>query len=107
MEAFFITVTVFLVVIIALPLFRVLSGPTVFDRLLAISTMGSKTIGLICFFGISFRALGYVRGHCPGLRDSEFHRGDRRRQVFRFEGQQQWVRFKVFSPSCSWYPGWF
>ena len=54
MEAFFITVTVFLVVIIALPLFRVLRGPTVFDRLLAISTMGSKTIGLICFFGISF-----------------------------------------------------
>ena len=57
MEAFFITVTVFLVVIIALPLFRVFSGPTVFDRLLAISAMGSKTIGLICFLGISFGRL--------------------------------------------------
>ncbi len=57
MEAFFITVTVFLVVIIALPLFRVLSGPTVFDRLLAISAMGSKTIGLICFFGVLFGRL--------------------------------------------------
>ena len=57
MEAFFITVTVSLVVIIALPLFRVLSGPTVFDRLLAISAMGSKTIGLICFFGVLFGRL--------------------------------------------------
>ena len=57
MEAFFITVTVFLVVIIALPLFRVFGGPTVFDRLLAISAMGSKTIGLICFLGISFGRL--------------------------------------------------
>ncbi len=57
MENFFITATVFLVVIISLPLFRVLRGPTVFDRLLAISTVGSKTIGLICFFGISFGRL--------------------------------------------------
>jgi multicomponent Na+:H+ antiporter subunit F len=56
-ETFFITVTVLLVVIISLPLFRVFRGPTVFDRLLAISTMGSKTIGLICLFGISFARL--------------------------------------------------
>ncbi len=57
METFFITVTVFLVVIISLPLFRVFRGPTVFDRLLAISTIGSKAIGLICLFGISFARL--------------------------------------------------
>ncbi len=57
METFFITVTVFLVLIISLPLFRVLRGPTVFDRLLAISTIGSKTIGLICLLGISFGRL--------------------------------------------------
>ena len=57
MENFFITVTVFLVLIISLPLFRVLRGPTVFDRLLAISTIGSKTIGLICLLGISFGRL--------------------------------------------------
>ena len=57
MDNFFVAITVFLVAIISLPLFRVFRGPTVFDRLLAISTMGSKTIGLICLLGISFGRL--------------------------------------------------
>ena len=57
MEAFFVASTAALIVIIAMPLYRVLRGPTIFDRMLAISAIGSKTIGLICFFGIAFGRL--------------------------------------------------
>ena len=57
METFFISMTVILVAIISLPFYRVLRGPTVFDRLLAIGAMGSKTIGLICLFGVLFQRL--------------------------------------------------
>lgn len=57
MQTFFLSATVALIVIISLPLYRVFRGPTVFDRMLAISAIGSKTIGLICFFGILFGRL--------------------------------------------------
>ncbi|MEX2381247.1 MAG: monovalent cation/H+ antiporter complex subunit F [Opitutales bacterium] len=54
MEIFFIVSTVVLVAIILLPFYRVVRGPTVFDRLLAIGVMGAKTIGLVCLFGFLF-----------------------------------------------------
>ncbi len=32
-----------------LPFYRVLRGPTVFDRMLGVSVIGTKTVVLICF----------------------------------------------------------
>ncbi len=57
MQEFFTYATVILVMIILLPFYRVVRGPTVFDRLLAIGAMGSKTIGLVCLIGLLFDRL--------------------------------------------------
>jgi multicomponent Na+:H+ antiporter subunit F len=57
MELFFVYATVSLVVIILIPFYRVARGPTVFDRLLAIGAMGSKTIALVCLFGVLYGRL--------------------------------------------------
>jgi multicomponent Na+:H+ antiporter subunit F len=46
------------VVIIAIPFYRVVRGPTVFDRLLAIGAIGGKVIALILLFGLLFDRLG-------------------------------------------------
>lgn len=54
MDYFWIATTLALVAIILIPFYRVGAGPTVFDRLLAISAMGAKTIGLICVFGFLY-----------------------------------------------------
>ncbi len=54
MESFFVGATVALVGIILLPFYRVIRGPTVFDRLLAIGAMGAKTVGLVCMFGFLY-----------------------------------------------------
>ena len=51
METFLIYLTVALTVIIIIPFYRVLKGPTVFDRLLGASAIGAKTMVLICLFG--------------------------------------------------------
>lgn len=54
MESFFLFAAVLLTVIIAVPLIRVLKGPTVFDRLLAANAIATKTIVLICLIGFLF-----------------------------------------------------
>jgi multicomponent Na+:H+ antiporter subunit F len=45
------------VVILSIPFYRVVRGPTVFDRLLAISAIGGKTVALIVFVGLLFERL--------------------------------------------------
>jgi multicomponent Na+:H+ antiporter subunit F len=57
MNTFLLTVTIVLVVIILIPFYRVVRGPTVFDRLLAIGAMGAKTIALICLIGLLYERL--------------------------------------------------
>ena len=37
-----------------LPFYRVLRGPTVFDRMLGVSVIGTKTVMLICLVGFMF-----------------------------------------------------
>lgn len=54
METFFLYSAVALTIIIAVPLVRVLKGPTVFDRLLATNAIATKTIVLICLIGFLF-----------------------------------------------------
>ena len=44
-------VTIVLAVALLLPFYRVLRGPTVFDRMLGVSVIGTKTVMLICLAG--------------------------------------------------------
>lgn len=54
METFFLISAIVLTIIIAVPLIRVLKGPTVFDRLLATNAIATKTIVLICLIGFLY-----------------------------------------------------
>ncbi|HVR34896.1 MAG TPA: monovalent cation/H+ antiporter complex subunit F [Methylomirabilota bacterium] len=57
MNTFLLTITIGLVGIILIPFYRVVRGPTVFDRLLAMGAMGAKTIALICLIGLLYGRL--------------------------------------------------
>lgn len=57
MESFFLYSSVLLTMIIAVPLIRVIKGPTVFDRILATNAIASKTIVLILLIGSLFDRL--------------------------------------------------
>ncbi len=57
MELFFRISTIVLALIILIPFYRVVRGPTVFDRLLAAGAMGSKAIGIICLVGVLYQRL--------------------------------------------------
>jgi len=54
MQDFFLYSAVALTIIIAIPLIRVVKGPTLFDRILATSAIATKTIVLICLIGFLF-----------------------------------------------------
>jgi multicomponent Na+:H+ antiporter subunit F len=51
---FFTWITNILALIIVIPFYRVLKGPTVFDRLLGVGAIGTKTLVLICLVGYIF-----------------------------------------------------
>ena len=57
MEVFFISIALILCVALLIPFYRVYKGPTVADRLLGASAVGSKTITLILLFGLMFGRL--------------------------------------------------
>ncbi len=57
MESFFLYSSVVLTIIIAVPLFRVLYGPTLYDRLLATNAIATKTIVLIALIGFLFESI--------------------------------------------------
>lgn len=54
MHEFFLYSAIGLTIIIAVPLYRVLYGPTVFDRLLATNAIATKTIALITLIGFLY-----------------------------------------------------
>ena len=54
MHRFFLYYTVVLTVIIFIPLYRVVQGPTVFDRMLGAGAVGTKTMVLILVIGLVF-----------------------------------------------------
>lgn len=58
MDAFFLYTAVLLTVIIAVPAYRVVKGPTVFDRLVGTNAIATKTIVLICLVGYVFDRIG-------------------------------------------------
>lgn len=57
MHTFFLVSAIVLTIIIAVPLVRVLKGPTVFDRLLATNAIATKTIVIICLIGFLYRRI--------------------------------------------------
>ncbi|MAL18877.1 MAG: pH regulation protein F [Balneola sp.] len=58
MNAFFLYSAVILTIIIAVPAYRVIKGPTVFDRLVGTNAIATKTIVLICLIGYVFDRIG-------------------------------------------------
>ncbi|MCC5940968.1 MAG: pH regulation protein F [Balneolaceae bacterium] len=57
MNSFFLYSAVVLTIIIAVPLVRVLTGPTLYDRLLATNAIATKTIVLIALIGFLFDSI--------------------------------------------------
>ncbi len=57
MEKYFIYLSVVLTVVIFLPLYRVLVGPTLYDRILGTSAIATKTMVLILVIGMVFNRL--------------------------------------------------
>lgn len=57
MGEFFPFYTVVLTVIIFIPLYRVIKGPTIFDRMLGAGAIGTKTMVLILAIGFLFNRL--------------------------------------------------
>lgn len=57
MEKYFIYLSVILTVIIFIPLYRVLVGPTLFDRILGAGAIATKTMVLILVIGLVFNRL--------------------------------------------------
>lgn len=58
MDSFFLYAAVILTAIIAVPAYRVVKGPTVFDRLVGTNAIATKTIVLICLIGYVFDRIG-------------------------------------------------
>jgi multicomponent Na+:H+ antiporter subunit F len=58
MERFFIFAAIFLLLLILLTLVRVVGGPTVLDRILGGSVVGSKATVLLLIIGILYDDLG-------------------------------------------------
>jgi multicomponent Na+:H+ antiporter subunit F len=57
MEALFTHITALLTAIILVPFYRVVKGPTVFDRLLGAGAIASKTIVIICLIGFIYKRI--------------------------------------------------
>ncbi len=57
MDGLWIYVGAILAIVIVIPFYRVVKGPTVFDRLLGAGTIGTKTMVLICIIGFEFQRI--------------------------------------------------
>lgn len=50
----FLTIAIFLALLIAMPLYRVIVGPTVFDRVLGAGLIGTKCLLLLAIIGFTY-----------------------------------------------------
>jgi len=57
MDTAFAVIAVVLAVIIAIPFYRLVVGPTLFDRLLGAGAIGTKTLVLICLVAVMYGRL--------------------------------------------------
>lgn len=76
------------VVILSIPFYRVVRGPTVFDRLLAIGAIGGKTVALILLFGLLFDRLSMFVDIALGYTLLNFIAGIVVAEYFRLGGRQ-------------------
>lgn len=49
--------TLVFVVAVLLPFYRVVVGPTVFDRMMGVGVIGTKTVVLVCLAGFAYQRL--------------------------------------------------
>lgn len=54
MQPVFLIMVFLLGVVLLIPFYRVYKGPTIFDRLLGASAIGTKTITLVLLFGLVY-----------------------------------------------------
>ncbi|NPA24358.1 MAG: pH regulation protein F [Deltaproteobacteria bacterium] len=54
MKTFFLSVDIFLCLLIFLCLYRVMRGPTVIDRIIAVGAIGTKTLVILMLIGFIF-----------------------------------------------------
>jgi multicomponent Na+:H+ antiporter subunit F len=54
MDAFFLYSSIYLSIIMVLPLYRAIFGPTVLDRLIGVNAIGSKTTALLVLIGLLY-----------------------------------------------------
>lgn len=54
MADFFMAVSIFICLLMALTLYRAVAGPTVLDRLIGANAIGSKTVMLLIIIGVLF-----------------------------------------------------
>lgn len=57
MDSFFLYTGIYICLLMGLSLYRVLSGPTVFDRLMGVNAVGSKTVVLLLIIGLLYKRL--------------------------------------------------
>ena len=55
MDSVFLYSAIFLSVIMVLPLYRAVFGPTILDRLIGVNAIGSKTIALLILIGLVYQ----------------------------------------------------
>ena len=80
---------VVVVLIILIPFYRVVRGPTVFDRLLAIGAIGGKIIALICLFGLLTDRLSMYIDIALGYACLNFIAGIAMAEYFRLRREQR------------------
>lgn len=54
MDFFYVLISAIMVLVLLIPFYRVLQGPTVFDRLLGAAAVGAKIITLVLLFGLVY-----------------------------------------------------
>jgi len=54
MTGFFLILAVTLALLAVLAFYRVMAGPTIFDRLVGVGVMGTKTVVLLCIIGFLY-----------------------------------------------------
>ncbi len=55
METVFLSAGIYLSVLMLLPLYRAVAGPTILDRLIGVNAIGSKTTVLLILVGLIYR----------------------------------------------------
>lgn len=57
MTGFFLILAVTLALLAVLAFYRVIAGPTIFDRLVGVGVMGTKTVVLLCIIGFLYERI--------------------------------------------------